>query len=167
MLGFDQPRMGGLRYFASPRRFVSDQEHTSRKQTTGSATYLREPVPGMKAELIFSRDEMCMSEWEDGKSKWLIVPKTIARETVHQNVSRGVKHIWIVACITAAGESLMSYIVAPHNPEPLRKRPIREVVRIDIDLVLKQRSKRYLDANLFLGYVNTIFVPYLTERHGT
>jgi hypothetical protein len=44
---------------------------------------------------------------------------------------------------------------------------MRQDVRMDVDLVLKQRSKLYLDACLFLEYVNTIFVSYLTVLRET
>jgi hypothetical protein len=36
-----------------------------------------------------------------------------------------------------------------------------------VDFVLKQGSKPYLDVTLFLKYVNTIFVTYLTELRKT
>jgi hypothetical protein len=52
---------------------------------------LREYVHGMKAELMFNFDEVGMSEWENRKPKKVIVPKTMAGETVHHRVSRGVK----------------------------------------------------------------------------
>jgi hypothetical protein len=75
----------------------------------------------------------------------------------------------------AVGESLMPYIVTSQESELLRKRLMRQGVRMRVDLVLKERSKSYLDANLFLEHVNTIFVPYHTdlrmtekfEAHGT
>jgi hypothetical protein len=76
------------------------------------------------------------------------------------------KHISIVAYITTAGESLTPYIVTSQDSELLRKRLIRRSVWMGVDLVLKQWSKSYPDAILFLEHVNTIFVPYLTELRG-
>jgi hypothetical protein len=98
---------------------------------------LREYVQGMNAGLVFNLDEVDMSEWEDRKPKKVIVPKTITEDTVYHRVSRGVKHISIVICITAARESLTPYIVTSQDSEPLRKRLMRQDFRIGIDLVLK------------------------------
>jgi hypothetical protein len=36
-------------------------------------------------------------------------------------------------------------------------------VRLGVDLVLRQRSKSYLNADLFLEYINNIFIPCLNE----
>jgi hypothetical protein len=121
----------------------------------------------MKAESVFNLDEVEMLEWENRKPRKVIVPKTIAGETVHHCVLRGVKYISIIACITAAGESLMPDIVTSQDFESLRKRLMHQGVRIGVDLTLKQQSKPYLGANVFLEYMNIIFVPCLTELRGT
>jgi hypothetical protein len=103
---------------------------------------LRGYVHRMKKELVFNHDEVDMSKWEDRKPKKVIILKTIAEETVHHRVSRGVKHISIIAYITAIGESLTPYIVTSQDFEPFRKRLMRQGVRMDVDFVLKQRSNR-------------------------
>jgi hypothetical protein len=73
---------------------------------------LREYVQGMKAELVFNLDEVGLSEWEDRKDKRVIVPMKMDSQTIHHRASRNVKHISIITCITAGGESLTPYIVA-------------------------------------------------------
>jgi hypothetical protein len=117
----------------------------------------------VKAKLVFNLDEVDIPERENRKSKKAIVPKIIAGKTVHHHVSRDVKNISIVAYIMATRKSLTPYIVTSQDSKPLRKRPMHQDVQMGVDLMLKQRSKSYLDANLFLEYVNTIFVLYLTE----
>jgi hypothetical protein len=99
---------------------------------------LREHVHGMKGELVFNLNEVDMSEWENRKPKKVIVPKMIAGETIHHCVSRAVKHISIIACITAAGESLTLYIVTSQDSEPFRKKLMCQGVRMSVDPVLKQ-----------------------------
>jgi hypothetical protein len=63
---------------------------------------LREYVHGMKAKLVFSLNEVGISEWEDRKPKKVVVPKIIAEETVHFLVSQGVKYLSIVSCTKIA-----------------------------------------------------------------
>jgi hypothetical protein len=65
----------------------------------------------MKAELVFNLDEVGLSEWEDRKDRKVIVPMTMDGQTIHHRASRNVKHISIITCITAGGESLTPYIV--------------------------------------------------------
>jgi hypothetical protein len=36
-------------------------------------------------------------------------------------------------------------------------------VRLEVDFVLRQRSKSYVSRKLFLKYIKTIFLPYLKE----
>jgi hypothetical protein len=121
----------------------------------------------MKAELVFNLDEVDMSKPENRKPKKVFIPKPTAGETICHCVSRGVKHRAIVASITIAKESLTPYIVTLQGSEPLRKRLRHHGVRMGVDLVLKQRSKLYLDACLFFEYVNIIFLSCLTEPWGT
>jgi hypothetical protein len=124
---------------------------------------LREQVQGMKAELVFNLDEVGMSEWEDRKEKKVIVPTFTHGQTTYPKVSRGIRHISIITCITAAGESLTPYIVKSQDSDAVRKRLISRSVRLGVDFVLKDRSKPYVNRKLFLDYIKTIFVPYLTE----
>jgi hypothetical protein len=65
----------------------------------------------MKAELAFNLDEVGMSEWQDRKEKEVTVPTFTDGQTIHHRALRGARHISIITCITAAGESLTPYIV--------------------------------------------------------
>jgi hypothetical protein len=124
---------------------------------------LHDYVEGMKAELVFNLDEVGISEWEDRKDKTVIVPKTMGGQTIHHRVSRNVKHISIITCITAGGESLTPYMVISQDSETLRKRLMTRGVRLGVDFALKHRSKPYVNGKLFLDYINSIFIPYLNE----
>jgi hypothetical protein len=105
-----------------------------------------------------------MSEWEDRKDKKVIVPKTMDSHTIHHRASRNMKHISITTCINAGGESLTLYIMISQDSEPLRRKLMSRGVRLGVDLVLRQRSKPYINGKLFLEYINSIFIPYLNER---
>jgi hypothetical protein len=117
----------------------------------------------MKAELVFNLAEIGMSEWEDRQERKVIVPRTMDGQTIHHRESRSVRHISIITCITAGGESLTPYIVISQDSDAIRKRLMRPGVRLGIDFVLWQRSKLYVSCKLFLEYIKTIFVTYLNE----
>jgi hypothetical protein len=124
---------------------------------------LHDYVKGMKIELVFNFDEVGISEWEDRKDKKVIVTKTMDGEMIHHRVSRNVKYISIITCITAGWRSLTPYMVMSQDSETLRKRLMTRGVRLDVDFVLKHRSKPYVNRKLFLDYMNSIFIPYLNE----
>jgi hypothetical protein len=117
----------------------------------------------MKTELVFNLDEVGMSEWEDRKERKVTVPRRMEDQTIHHRESRSVGYISIVTCITAGGESLTPYIVTSQDSDAIRKRLMSRGVRLGVDFVLRQRLKPYVSRNLFLEYINTIFVPYLNE----
>jgi hypothetical protein len=74
-----------------------------------------------------------------------------------------VKHISIIAYISAGGESLTPYIVTSKHSERVRERLKSRGVRLGVDFVLRHRSKSYVNGKLFLEYINIIFIPYLNE----
>jgi hypothetical protein len=64
---------------------------------------LHEYVQGCVAELVFNFSEDGISDWEDRKTKTAIVPAAMLGRTIHHGVSRNVKHISVIACLSAAG----------------------------------------------------------------
>jgi hypothetical protein len=67
---------------------------------------LKEHVMRCVAELVFNLDEVGISDWEDRKTKTVIVPATMRGQTIHHEISRTVKHISVITCISVAEESL-------------------------------------------------------------
>jgi hypothetical protein len=124
---------------------------------------LREHVQGMKTELVFSLDEIGMSEWENRKERKMIIMKTMEGQTMYHRESRSVRHISIVTCITAGGESLTPYILTSQDSDAIRKRLMRHGVRLGVDFVLRQWLKPYINRKLLLEYINAIFIPYLNQ----
>jgi hypothetical protein len=125
---------------------------------------LREFVQGMKAELVFNLDEVGISDCEDRKDKKVVVSTALDGQTIHHRVSRNVRRISIIACISAGGESLTPYIVTSQDSERFRERLKSHGVRLGVDFVLRHRSKPDVNGKLFLEYISIIFIPYLNER---
>jgi hypothetical protein len=157
-----------LRYREVLRKVKSTpQEHArlevSREFLDETTRCLRDHVHGMRAELVFNLDQVGMSEWEDRKVKKVIVLMTMDGQTMHHGASRSVKHISVIACITAGGESLTPFLVISQISEGIRKRMMSRGVRLAVNFVFRQRPKPYVSCKLFLEYIKTIFVSYLND----
>jgi hypothetical protein len=72
-------------------------------------------------EVVFNLEEVGISEWEDIQTKTIIVPKSRSEQTMHHKVNRNLKHVSMIACVSAAGESLIPYIVTSHDSAYVRK----------------------------------------------
>jgi hypothetical protein len=98
---------------------------------------LKEHVQGCVAELVFNLDEVGVSDGEDRKTKTktAIVPVTMRGETIHHEISRTVKHISGITCISVAGESLTPYIIISQVPTSVQERLKKEGVRFSTDFV--------------------------------
>jgi hypothetical protein len=68
---------------------------------------LNEHVQGCVSEMVFNLDEVGISDWEDRTTRRVGVAATMDGRSIHHVVSRNVKHISVIACVSAAGESLM------------------------------------------------------------
>jgi hypothetical protein len=97
---------------------------------------------------VFNLDEVGISDWEDRKTKTktVIVPATMRGQTMHHETSRTVKHISVIAYISAAGESLTPYIITSQAPTSVQKRLKKEGVRFGTDFVLRSNPKPYINA---------------------
>jgi hypothetical protein len=60
---------------------------------------LHEYVQGCEVELVFNLDEVCISDWEDRKTKKVIALAAMFGQTTNHGVSRNVKHISVIACM--------------------------------------------------------------------
>jgi hypothetical protein len=66
---------------------------------------MKDSIHGKASELVFNLDEVGSTEWEDTKSKKVIVPISVLEEDVSRPVSRKFKHLSLLACVSAAGDS--------------------------------------------------------------
>jgi hypothetical protein len=124
---------------------------------------LKEHIQRCVAELVFNLDEVGISDWEDRTTERVIVRATMRGETIHHEISRIVKHISVIACLSAAGESLTPYIITSQAPTSVREPLKKEGVRLGTDFVLRSNPKPYINTEIFLGYIRTVFLPNLAE----
>jgi hypothetical protein len=120
-------------------------------------------VHGRPAELVFNLDEVGISEWEDRKTKRVIIPVSARDQTIHHKINRALKHVSVIACVSAAGESLTPYIVTSQDSAKLREQLRKRGVRFGTDFILRGRSKPYINAEIFEEYIRTVFLPNLNE----
>lgn len=120
-------------------------------------------VHGCVAELVFNLDEVGISDWEDRTTRKVIVPLSARDQAIHHKINRALKHVSVIACVSAAGESLMPYIVTSQDSPKLRQQLKTHGVRFGTDFVLKSRAKPYINAEIFSEYIRTVFVPNLNE----
>jgi hypothetical protein len=125
--------------------------------------HLKEHVQRCVAELVFNLDEIGISDWEDRTTKTVIVPATMVGQNIHHEISRMVKHISVIACVSAAGESLTSYILTSQASRLIREQLKKDDVRFGMDFVLSWKLKPYINAERFLDYIRTVFLPNLAE----
>jgi hypothetical protein len=115
------------------------------------------------AELVLNLDAVGISDWEDGKTKIVIVPATMVGQTVHHEIFRTVKHLSVIAYVSAARKSLTPYIITLQASRPVREQIKKERVRFRTDFVLRSNPKPYINAKIFLDYIRTVFLSNLAE----
>lgn len=84
-----------------PRIYFTNHFHTMNVYITGKAS-----------ELVFNLDEVGISPWEDKKVRKVIVGKKSGNEVIFHKVNRNIKHITMVNCISAAGDTLTPLIIS-------------------------------------------------------
>jgi hypothetical protein len=115
------------------------------------------------AELVFNLDELGISDWKDCKTKTVLVPATMVGQTIHHEISRMVKHISVIACVSAAEESFTPYIIMSQASGRVWEQFKKHDVRFRADFVLRSNPKPHINAKRFLDYIRTVFLPNLAE----
>jgi hypothetical protein len=115
------------------------------------------------SELLSNLHEVGISDCKDRKTKTAIVPATMCGQTIPHEISRTVKHISVIACVSAAEESLTLYIITLQVPTSIQEWLKKDGVRFGTDFVLRSNPSRYINAQIFLDYIRTVFLPNLAE----
>jgi hypothetical protein len=68
-------------------------------------TLIKKIAPIVPSELLFDLDETELSEWENQRSKSVLVTTQEQEFTPHYPVDRSVRHDTILCCVTASGDS--------------------------------------------------------------
>jgi hypothetical protein len=108
-------------------RFLIPRDYL-KQHIVNMQTYVR----GKTAELVFNLDEVGSSDWEDRKSRKVVVPAKVDSDNVFHPVPRRLKHMTILVCVSAGGDTLCPMlIVAQSVPDDLWSNGLRpdEVVR--------------------------------------
>jgi hypothetical protein len=84
----------------------------------------------------------------------------MAGQTIHHGVSRNVRQISIIACVSAAGESITPYVITSSGSAVVCEQLKKHGVRVGVDLVMKVHPKPYVNAEICFDYIKTVF--YLT-----
>jgi hypothetical protein len=72
-----------------------------------------------------------------------------------------VKHISVIACLSAAGESLLHYMVTSQNSLVLQEHLKKQAVRLGGNFALKFNQKPCFNTGIFLAYMRTILLQYI------
>jgi hypothetical protein len=72
-------------------------------------------VQARPTELTFNLVPVPISDWEHGQTKTVLVPAAMTEHPVHHKVSRRLKHISVIARVSAAREGLMPSVVTSQN----------------------------------------------------
>jgi hypothetical protein len=98
---------------------------------------LKEYVQGWRTELVFNLDEVGISDWEDRKTRNIVVPATKRGQTIHHGISRNVKHISAIACVSTTEKSFIPYVIALHDFALVREQLKKHGVGFGTELALK------------------------------
>jgi hypothetical protein len=124
---------------------------------------LNEHVQKFVTGLMLNLDEIGISDWEDRKTKRVIVPATMVGQTIHHEISRTVKHISVIACVSAARELLTPYIITWQASKPIQEQLKKHGVRFGTDFVSRSNPKPCINAESFRDSIRTVFFGNLAE----
>jgi hypothetical protein len=86
----------------------------------------------------------------------VIVPSAMKGQTIFHDVHRNLKHISVLACISAAGEHMT--LLSQVNPT-VERRLKSEAFRLSVDLISNHQNKLYMSLQLFAEYMPTVLLP--------
>jgi hypothetical protein len=100
---------------------------------------LSEHMPGSCAQLLFNLDDVCISEWEDRARRKVIVPVSLTDQTIHHGVHRNLKHMSVMCCVSAVGESLTPFGISSQVNDKVIETLKIEGFGMGVYMVLKHR----------------------------
>jgi hypothetical protein len=93
------------------------------------------------AELVFNLNEVSIQDWEDRKTREMIRPRTMRGRTTHPGISRTVKHISVIACVSAARKSFTPHIIRSQDSTSVWEQFTKYGLRLGADFVLTSNRK--------------------------
>jgi hypothetical protein len=87
----------------------------------------------------------------------------VRAQRIHPGISRTVKHVSVIACVFAAGESLTPDVITLQDCASVREQLRKHGVRFGADFALKSNSTPYINAKIVLDYMQTVVFPNLAH----
>jgi hypothetical protein len=81
----------------------------------GTISGMEEAAQDCIRDLVFNLDETGVSEWEDRKSKKVVVLSAMSSQAIHHRVDRNLKHITVMTCFAARGKHGIPYVITSQN----------------------------------------------------
>jgi hypothetical protein len=119
---------------------------------------MKDSIHGKVSELVFNRDEIRSADWEDRKPKKTIVPISVQEEDICHQVSRKFKRLSLLACVSAAGDSLTPLVVSAN---PIPDSLWSNGLHADEDALIRHRSPPYIDECTFFEYITDLLILYV------
>jgi hypothetical protein len=124
--------------------------------------YLEQHIDGKFWELMFNLNEVGSSDWEDRKPKRVIVPRHILPDDVYHSVQRRYRHVTLLACVSAAGDTVTLMVI---SGAAIRDSIWRTRRRQNEDVLLRPQSRGYSDGDLFHEYLSGALIPHVANLH--
>jgi hypothetical protein len=122
---------------------------------------LNEHLQGCVAELVSDLGELGCVDWEDRQTRTVIVVAIMDGHMIYPAISRKVKHISVIACVLAVGESLLLCIKKSESSSPVQEQLRTQDVRFGRVLIFKYNGRPDGNAEIFLDYIKTAVLPIL------
>jgi hypothetical protein len=113
-------------------------------------------IPLVPSELIFNLDESGLSDWEERKSRAVLVKAEAADQPLHYPVDCGIRHHTLLCCISASGDAYCPLLLSLSRAV---LRIYEKGVRENIDLQIKIVDSLYVTREIFIEYVCSILIP--------
>jgi hypothetical protein len=90
-------------------------------------------------------------------------PVSVSEQMIHHGVHRTLKHISVVCCGVASGESMTPFMVSSQVNDSVIERLKTEGLRMGVDMILERWQKSHRTAALFQQYATTVLIPFINR----
>jgi hypothetical protein len=102
-----------------------------RELLLGTISGMEEAMQGCIHDLLFDLEEIGVLEWEDRKSKKVVILSAMSRQTIRYGFNRNLKHITAITCAAASGEHVIPNIITSQESDDLREAPRKKALNSD------------------------------------
>jgi hypothetical protein len=121
-------------------------------------TLIKKIVPIVPTGLLFNLDETGLSEWENRRSKSVLVPTQEHEYTLHYPVDRSVRRHTLFCCVIASGDSYCPRLM---TPSASARKLFDTGARDHTDVIIEGGQPAYATADFFHCYITEILFPAL------